>query len=68
MEGKIIIACIFIAILFFGIGFYMGASMVIKKGITLYVVMSKGGIINMTYDTEVVESLFRRYINSAQLN
>ena len=67
-KEKVIISCIIIAILAFGCGFLVGVEMTIKKGVYLAHVLMDDGSLNITYNDDVLESLIRRYINSAKLS
>ena len=68
MERHTIIAMLIIGLLCFGAGFMIGVEMTIKKGVYLAHVLMDDGSLNITYDNSVLESLIRRYINSAKLN
>jgi len=68
MERQTIIAMLLIGLLCFAAGFVVGVEMSIKKGVYLAQVMMSGGDLNITYNSDIMENLMRKYLNSAQLN
>lgn len=66
------IALILILVIGLLIGFIFGSAFgvnsCVNKGINLAGHLGKAGIINISYDDQVINHLIKRYINSAKIN
>ena len=64
---KIILIGVILCLISFSIGFIVGLEAAIHKGTGLAVAMMDSGHLNISYDKELIDTIMRRYVNSAKL-